>query len=551
LSKRRTRKQPRSARPETGAPAGAPEQAPARTEIDWTAVLAVAGIALAACLPGVANDFAMDDVHLIAEDPRVHGLGALREIFASPYWPAPFNRDLYRPLSTLSFALEWVLGGGSPLLFRAVSYTLYAVMSVAVLLLARRLLPRALALGVALLFAAHPVHVEAVAQGVNQAEIWVALLGVLATVRYLDARRRGWPSGRDWALLTGLFTVACLFKEHALAIPGLLIAAELALFQAPAGERARRLGPGFATLALVGAAFLAVRARVLGSFVGSFTAPALVGQGPYGRTLTMLQVIPEWLRLLAAPVHLQGDYSVAEITQATRWGLDQMAGVALLAALAAIGWLLRRAIPVVPFGLLWAGAALLPVSNILVPTGIVMAERTLFLPSVGFLLAAGGFASGFQVPQRRLALVRTAAGFVVLAGVARSAVRQRDWRDHLRFWERTVADAPYSYKAHYAYGQILFGRGRSDEALREYHIAVTIAPQESFLHKELADIYRIRGDCASALDWYARSLALEPGQGQVRLSRIQCLMQLGRLEEATREAEQTVSPGPRSAPERP
>jgi tetratricopeptide (TPR) repeat protein len=505
-------------------------------------VLAVAAVALAASLAGVANDFAMDDVHLIADDPRVHGLGALGEIFGSPYWPAPFNRDLYRPLSTLSFAVEWALGGGSPLLFRVVSYLLYAAVSVGVLLLARRLLPPALALGVALLFAAHPVHVEAVAQGVNQAELWVALLGVLATIRYLDARRRGWPSGRDWAALLGLFAVACLFKEHALAVPGLLLAAELALFRGPAAERARRLWPGFATLALVGVAFLAVRARVLGSFVGSFTALALVGQGPWGRTLTMLQVVPEWLRLLALPVHLQGDYSVAEITQATGWGLAQLAGVALLAALAAIGWLLRRAAPAVPFGLLWVGAALLPVSNILVPTGIVMAERTLFLPSVGFLLAAGGFASAIRIPQRRLALARAGVGVAVLAGIGRSAVRQRDWRDHLHFWERTVEDAPSSYKAHYAYGQLLFAGGRREESLREYRLAVTIAPQESFLHKELGDIYRIRGDCASALDWYERSLALEPAQGDVRLSRIQCLMQLGRLDEATREAQQITAP---------
>jgi tetratricopeptide (TPR) repeat protein len=281
---------------------------------------------------------------------------------------------------------------------------------------------------------------------------------------------------------------------------------------------------------------------VLGSFVGSFTAPALVGQGPYGRTLTMLQVVPDWLRLLVLPVHLQGDYSVAEITQATGWGFAQLAGVALLAAQAGVGWLLRKAIPSVPFGLLWAGASLLPVSNVLVPTGIVMAERTLFLPSVGFLLAAGGFASAFRVPQSRRALAWGGALTVVLAGVVRSAVRQRDWQDHLHFWARTVQDAPYSYKAHYAYGQLLFARGEQEEGLREYQIAVAIAPQESYLHKDLGDIYRIRGDCASALDWYARSLALEPAQGEVRLARIQCLMQLGRLDEATREAQQTVAP---------
>jgi tetratricopeptide (TPR) repeat protein len=271
----------------------------------------------------------------------------------------------------------------------------------------------------------------------------------------------------------------------------------------------------------------------------------------------MLQVIPEWLRLLFFPLHLQGDYSVAEIEQATGWGLIQSAGAALLVALALLGWRLRREAPVVPFGLLWAGAALLPVANVLVPTGIVMAERTLFLPSAGILLGSGGLAvsaaawlraprSGALAPGagakqtsgtvRSVSLASIAVVVLVVAGVARSAVRHTDWRGHLHFWEGTTRDAPLSHKAHYAYGQLLYKAGEEEAGLAEYHTAIALAPAEYRLHRELGDLYRARGQCGPALYWYDQSLRIEPDQGTVILSRISCLMQMGRLEEAMREA---------------
>jgi Flp pilus assembly protein TadD len=137
-------------------------------------------------------------------------------------------------------------------------------------------------------------------------------------------------------------------------------------------------------------------------------------------------------------------------------------------------------------------------------------------------------------------LTRTAVALLVVAGVARSEVRQHDWKDHLHFWARTVQDAPLSYKAHHAYGQLLYAQGDSGSALREYETAIRLAPGEYRIQSELGDALRITGDCAAALSWYAKSLEIEPNQGSVRLSRIQCLMQLGRLDEARREAERTV-----------
>ena len=124
--------------------------------------------------------------------------------------------------------------------------------------------------------------------------------------------------------------------------------------------------------------------------------------------LTMLQVVPMWLRLLVWPAHLQIDYSPNEIVASSGLGPNETLGLALIVGAVVAMYLARRRAPAISFGLAWCAVALFPVSNI-VPTSIVMAERTLFLPSVGFLIAVGGLAAvvgrtATRCPQPRRAL---------------------------------------------------------------------------------------------------------------------------------------------------
>lgn len=536
---------------ETGhKPTPAPWSLQGRGWLGWVPALLVALVAVGSSASGIGNDFAQDDVPLVFEDIRVHSLNHVGEILTTPYWPAPFHRDLYRPFATLSFAAQWVVAGGAPVVYRVVSYLLYAAVALGLLGLARRLLPPAVAFGVALLFAAHPVHVEAVALAVNQGEQWVGLLSLVALIRYIDLRRSGWLSRGDWAGLALLYLVACLFKEHAVVLPGFLIAVELTLMpRLGRREALRHLAPGFAALALVGGAYLTVRSMILGDFVGSFTAEALEGQGRWGRFLTMLQVVPEWLRLLVWPAHLQGDYSPSVIVQANAWGISQTLSAAILAGVVLVAWLLRRQVPAATFGLLWAGIALIPVSNLLVASGIVMAERTLYLPSAGFLLAAGGIATALLLPetgQPRPGLARAVgAGVLILAtaGMIRSAVRHPDWRSQVYYWAKTVNDAPLSYRAHHAHAQLLWGLGHEGASISSFRTAMALFPPSWWIRNELANRFRYKGECYPALDLYAESLAIEPDQPAVRASRIACFLYLARYDEAIAEADLALQAG--------
>lgn len=509
----------------------------------------VALTALSASIAGVTNQYTQDDIPLIRDDTRVHSFSEPGRIFLGTYWPPPHAEYLYRPLATATFAVQWALGDGSPLVFRLGSYTLYAASAVAVWWVARMLLPTGVALGISALFAAHPVHVEAVALGVNQSELWVGVLTTLALGLYLRARQRGPLGGESWALLSALYLVACLFKENALVLPGILVAAELLLVRDRGlSERVKLLGPGYLTLIGVATVFWAVRTAIVGGGSGTFAAEAVAGQGTVGRVLTMLQVVPDWLRLLAWPARLSGDYSPAVITQAVSWGWPQALGTGLLAALIVTGFKLRQRSAVATFGLLWVAIGLFPVSNILVPTGIALAERTLFLPSIGFLLMVGGIVELFLAARTSSYRLRQSFTIVtlalVLAGTVRSGARHTDWRSQEYYWAKTVEfDAPLSYRAHMAFGQLLFEGGYEARSIQHYHTAMALYPPGYWVHNDLADKYRRRGLCVPALELYAESLKLGPHQTSIRASRIACLLHLGRYLQARLEAEEAIAFG--------
>lgn len=528
----------------------APQPRQLSEPIDWTAIALVAAVALAASLAGLSNDFVQDDTYLIRDNLRIHDLANWRAILTSPYWPPPFSQDLYRPLTALLLGFEFVIGGGDPAVFRLVSYGLYAAASTGVFLLARRLLPRPVALGAALVFAAHPVHVEAVALAAGQNELVVGLLAVTMTVRYLDRRRGDGLGARDWGGLGILYLAASLLKEQGLLLPAFLLCAEAFLLVGPLWDRVRRLGPGYAFLGLLGGAVLLVRSTVLGGDVaGTFTAEALQGVSIGGRALTMLQVVPHWARLLLWPAHLQADYSPLEIVGSTGLGASEMLGLLILLAAVVTMVVTRRRAPVVAFGIAWCAVALFPVSNVLVPTAILLAERTLFLPSIGVVITLAGLVAlaldrwGVGARDRRFAAI--VCGLLVIAGLLRSVERQRVWRNEGFFAVRGVQDAPRSFRAQRAYGDVLFTVGRADLGVEAYDRAIAFAPPGSGwrVRNDLARRYRLQGETAKEVEQLRASLAEEPAQEDARGHLVAGLLLLGDYAGAARAADSALARG--------
>lgn len=510
----------------------------------WGSVATLIALALVSSVTNLRNAFVQDDEPIISANTLLHSL-RVWHLFTQAYWPAPYPRELYRPLTSALLAMEWVAGGGRPVLFRIVSILIYVGAVLAVYRLARRLLdPRAAWLAAAL-FAVHPVHVEAVAVAINQAELIVGAILALLIATYIDRRRSSQALTPRWiAAMAGSYFAAMLFKEHAILLPALIVVAEVTVIADPRPwrERAAALRPLFLTLVLAAVSYIAIRdAALAGDTKGSFTAEALVGLGIGGRALTMLGVVPEWVRLFVWPEHLRADYSPGEIVSATGWGAAQSLGAAILAATLLLAVACRTRRPAVTFGILWTGVGLVLVSNVFVTTGIVLAERTLFLATIGVAIAgadlvwiAGRWVYGQGSAGRIVALVSLVA--LLAMGATRSASRQLVWHDLASLWYQTVIDAPQSYRAQQAYGSVLFQVGMERTAERHYQKAIALYPHAWPLLLEYADKLRERGHCNAALLYYKQVLALTPQQSGPRASEIACLVYTGNYALAVREA---------------
>src|SRR3982751_3445671 len=154
----------------------------------WLFPASIAILALAACITSIGHDFTYDDRYVIMMNERVHSLRHFWRYFAQSYWPLKYGGDGYRPMLILTFAFEWIIGGGAAWVFHLANILLAIATALAVYWMALALLPEVGAWLAAALFAVHPVHVEVTGNMVGQAELLVGLSIVVATGG--DLRRR-------------------------------------------------------------------------------------------------------------------------------------------------------------------------------------------------------------------------------------------------------------------------------------------------------------------------------------------------------------------------
>jgi len=497
----------------------------------------------------LGNQFVQDDAGVMVDNALLRHWSGVWEAFSASYWPPRDSHELYRPLSIAWFTVQWQLGGGAPLLFRCVSLALYAGVTLAVWRLLLLVAPPGAAWLGAALFAVHPVHTEALAIAVNQSELIVALCVAMALHLRITADRDPTRTRRHGALIWLLFLVAVFTKEHALVLIPLLWVADLALDPAAWRTRVRQWGLHTLVLILTAAAFWAIRTRILGGGTGTQIAEALEGSTMLGRAYTMVGVPAEWLRLLVWPAHLQSDWNLLEWVPTAGWSLRETAGAATLVAwVAGVAAAWRRR-PVAAFGLLWIGAALAPVTNILIPSGILLAERTLFLPSIGFVIVLADLAGWFEtrpaaLDRRERAGAALIVGCLIAAGAARSATRMGDWTNRPIFLAVQSVDAPLSWRVHLSLGFLYVDLGRNDQARLEFRRALRLRADTPLALKSVADrMRRDKGDCAGPVILYDELLTVLPGRSDIRGSQVACLLYMARYTEARAEAERGVALG--------
>ncbi len=508
-------------------------------------LIALLLLTLAAAGSSLGNGFAYDDVPMVLENARVHAGSPLWTYLGQGYWPSG-NGLAYRPATVWLFSVQWALGGGAPSVFHLVSLLLYFGSTVTLFLVAGRLIPVWAAWLAAALFTVHPVHVEAVANIVGQAELQAGLATLLALLLYLKARQEGKMTPARLLGLTGLTLWAAFAKEQGLLVPFVLLLAEVLVVprRERLGIRLQRLAPLWVALAAAVGIVLLLRHTALGGLSGGMQAIALSGASTGERMLTMLGVIPQWARLLLWPSHLQADYSPPSLDRATAFGIPQALGVLLIIIVGAVIWRTRSRHPAIAFGGCFMILMLLPVSNLLVTTGIVLAERTLYLPSMGLVL---GLAAAGTALARTPAVARLSAAAAVLVllgtGAWWSARRQPVWYDNERLFRQTLTDAPNNYRAYWLWARYLRAEDRLDEAVGALLLSTELYANDPVVLEDLGQLQRERGRCGLAIEPLGRALAIDNTRIIARARLVQCLIRVGDLAGARQVAEAGLTQG--------
>ncbi|XP_060649361.1 protein O-mannosyl-transferase TMTC4 [Drosophila nasuta] len=473
--------------------------------------------------------FVFDDTVAIVKNKNVYTLPTnWTAIFSHDFWGAPLlsadSHKSFRPLTTLMFHYEYALLGLGASHMKFLNLLLHCVNTLLMWRLVRSLYVEDIdierwATISAALFAAHPIHVEAVSGVVGRAELMfglIHLLCLLLTVASVD--KRGGSSIISILLLTA---IGMLFKESAVTIP--LSCAALDYFQNGTYMLPLKLQQRIITTRLRYLVYLFGTGLliVLRLWWQNFEAPEFKAvDNPIahseqlltrGLSQQYLYVMNFWLML--CPQWLCFDWALGCIQLVTSiWDMRLQAVIAFYSFIFVslmnfrrlAGLMIGLALMVIPF---------LPASGI-IRVGFVIAERTLYVPSMGFcLLFVYGFLYCYnymadQAHWRHLLQALLMLLFAVL--MLRTRQRAADWLNEEQLFSSALQVCPNNAKVHYNIARLATDMGNSSRAFHHYHRAIELYPEYESALMNLGNLYREHGQLQTAEKFIRAALAAYP-----------------------------------------
>ncbi|KPJ15271.1 Transmembrane and TPR repeat-containing protein CG4050 [Papilio machaon] len=472
----------------------------------------------------------------------------------------------YRPLTVLTFRWNYAVHGLQPAGYHLVNVLLHALVSLLYYRVCAMFLPEFASFVAAILFAVHPIHTEAVTGVVGRAEMLssVFFLGALLCYARAASRRRytGKVTGvvgraemlssvfflgallcyaraasrrryTDWRYLvacTGCVGIAMLCKEQGITVTAVCVVYELFVAQkrrglvlngrswleawgkagwgCGCGEAARRV----ATVCCATLALLAARLHVMGAQLPVFTRfdnPAGASPPPARHlTFAYLPALNAWL--LTLPEALCCDWTMGTVALLRSWRDPRNLATVALATLliAAAVHALRTRSSALSMGLALLVLPFLPASNLFFPVGFVVAERVLYMPSMGWcLLVAHGWR---LLARRRASLAAAALIFLLLAFSAKTYVRNWDWKTEYSIFASGLKVNRNNAKLYNNVGHALEAEGKYAEALEFFNTAVSVQPDDVGAHINVGRTYNHLGRYQEAEEAYVKAKSLLP-----------------------------------------
>lgn len=473
-------------------------------ESEWLPICAILAVSLMVYVGTLWMGFVYDDTKQILELPIIRDIRNIPQLFTTEIWQIlGAESPYYRPLFYVSLALDHSFWKVNPLGYHLTNIVLHAAVSVLVYLLANRIAKsRLAAFAAGLLFAVHPVHAEAVAWVSARNELLCAIFMLLSYLTFIVFLEKSKNTLLVASLLS--FFMALLFKEMAITLPLLVF---LHVWYFSEGNWKKRLvWPALYCAAVL--PYLLIRASVL--------SIQTWGDHPltWEKLCTGIGILVSYTRLLIFPANLRVFYNIP--VQETFFSAAVLLPLLLLSVIVATVIALRKYDVGLFFSLSWIYVTLLPVSGFVVfLTPALMAERYLYIPSIGFCVAAGilfsklaGLAEG---RSRALCRLLNMGGIGIVAILAMLALRHSPaWKNQHEFMVNIAKDAAGTEFGYYHQGMLYMEEGRTLDAIGEFTRALALNPNLFEAHYDLGIIYAGKGLLSEAEKEFERVVALNP-----------------------------------------
>ena len=549
----------------------------------------IAAVLIAACFlvyaNSLTNSFVWDDEALVVNNTDIRSLRCVHRFFTARLFPGIKGGNFYRPVQSLSYAIDYFFWGLNPFGFHLTNILLHAANAALIYLVLFALTGRReISFMASLLFVVHPINTEAVDYVSGRADLLAALFMYISLFFFIAEKKRSITERSDRIGKAGFFMPSVAFfilslltKAAAVILP---LLAMLCCFcfekqwESFVRERRRITKRSWALLAVlvsIPALYLLIRYAIR---VSSGEALSSNPYPFYCRFLTSFKVVLLYLKLLVFPFPLHMERVVPMETSI--FSPAVFLPIIFLCVIAVVALKAYRISRIAFFGIAWFFIALVPYLNWF-PMNAEMAEHWLYVPSVGFFLLA---VLGLEQLRRIMPLRFIHIIFViVLVCLSFITVRRNlDWRDNEAIYTQTARYSPGSPRAHYNLGNIylekgqfyraieeygasirikpgnarvhgnlgkaLLGLGRHQEAIGEFEAAVYLEPSSAGFHNKLGAAYGMAGLHERAILQFKEAIKLDPGLVDAHNNLASVYTNTGRFKEAMTEYEKALAIDP-------
>jgi tetratricopeptide (TPR) repeat protein len=477
--------------------------------------------------------YALDDVAVIEQNKFVQsGFAGFGNILKTFYWAgfpsyANANSGLFRPLSLILFAIEWKLFPDHPHVYHFVNVVLYATSALLLYKTLRELFRDysvTIPIGATLLWIIFPTHTEVVAN-IKSADELLSIIFFLLMMRQLMK----WSENKMMKplLLSGtFFFLSLLSKEGAvLFFPVVFIA--LYLFRKV--EVKQFVRPAILLLAVT-AVWLCWHVAVINSaptkpITYTYLDNSLKStDNIFLRISTAMLMQGKYLFKSFTGFPLSWDYSYNENPIVGFSNIFVLLSILVCVGLFVIAIQQFRKNPVLSFGILFYFITFALTSNVFILIGATMADRFLFVPSLGLAIALTWVI--LKLTKGETIKSFHAKAFYILLPLLlfysiRTFSRSGDWKDEASLYTTDVENAPNSARVHRNYGIILKQQAGKEtnvdlknqlyeQAFQEFKVASEIDSLDYLAYEAAGEVKFMSGDFAQSVYWRTKSLRVEP-----------------------------------------